>query len=224
MQMTQIKDIRILIVDDHTVVRKGLIHVLSTSLGLKVIAEAESGEEALFLSQKLKPDIVIMDVSLGGLSGVEATELIMNHNPKIRILGLSTFADEKVVHRMFKAGARGYLRKDVSAQELTSSIKRIYDGEFLAPPDFQMISNDADHLNPNITGTEPVVKMGEQQKKVLALMTKGFTNPEIAGHLNISLPTARYHVSAILQKLDVSNRAEAVALAIRNNLIDENHF
>ena len=224
MQMTKIEDIRILIVDDHTVVRKGLIHVLDTMLGLKVIAEAESGEEALFLSRKLKPDIVIMDISMDGLSGIEATQLILNLNPQIRILGLSTFADKDVVYRMLKAGARGYLRKDVSAKELTDSIKRIHAGELLTPPDFVMNINEAALINPNATTAEPMVKMGEQQKKVLALMTKGFTNPEIARHLGVSLPTARYHVSAILQKLDVSNRAEAVALAIRNNLIDENNF
>lgn len=222
--MAKIEDIRILIADDHTVVRKGLIHVLDTMSGLKVIAEAESGEEALFLSQKLQPDIVIMDVNMDGIGGIEATELIIDNNPDIRILGLSTFVDQDVIYRMLKAGARGYLRKDVSAQELAESIRRVYAGEFLAPPDFKMEQGQVVSLNKNATTAEPMVKMGEQQKKVLALMTKGFTNPEIADHLNISLPTARYHVSAILQKLDVSNRAEAVALAIRNNLIDENNF
>lgn len=221
--MTRINDIRILIVDDHMVVRKGLVHVLDTILGMTVIAEAESGEEAIFLCQKLKPDMVIMDVKMEGMGGIEAIRLIAQHHPLIRILGLSTFASQEVVSQVLSAGAHGYLLKDVSAQTLAKSIQLIQSGETLPLPDLYISPNNA--TSPYAKGelNEPIVKMGEQQKKVLALMSKGFTNPDIAAHLNISLPTARYHVSAILQKLDVSNRAEAVAFAIRTNLVDENN-
>lgn len=222
--MIQIEDIRILIADDHMVVRKGLVHVLDAVLGIKVIAEAESGEEAVFLCQKLKPDMVIMDIKMEGIGGIEAIRLIAQHHPKTRILGLSTFASQDVVSQVLDAGAHGYLLKDVSAQKLAKSIQLIHSGKNLPPPDLHFNPNDLTPPHVRNEPDEPSVKMGVQQKKVLALMSKGFTNLEIAEHLNITLPTARYHVSAILQKLDVSNRAEAVALAIRTNLVDENHF
>lgn len=222
--MKQTKDIRILLVDDHMVVRKGLVHVLDSADGLQVVGEAENGEEALYLCQKLKPDIVIMDVKMEGIGGIETTRLITQHHPSIRILGLSTFAQQEVVSEMLAAGAQGYLLKDVSAHELAESIQRIYSGETLLPPDLDNGSGVDTQPDNTHDLSEPAVNMGGQQRKVLALMTKGFTNSEIAAHLGISQPTARYHVSAILQKLDVSNRAEAAAMAIRSNLIDETDF
>lgn len=218
--MTEVENIRILLVDDHMVVRKGLFHVLDTLPDLDVIAEAESGEAALYLCQKLQPDIVIMDIKMDGMGGLEATRLIAQHHPSTRILGLSTFANQEVISEMFSAGAHGYLLKDVSAQELADAIRRIHSGEKLSPPDIQI--DPTQQTSGNVS--EPPVEMGLQQRKVLALMTKGFTNSEIAVQLGISQPTARYHVSAILQKLNVSNRVEAAAMAIRSSLIDENDF
>jgi NarL family two-component system response regulator LiaR len=222
--MTRTEDIRILLVDDHMVVRKGLLHVLVSIEGLSVVAEAENGEEALYLCRKLKPDVVIMDVKMAGLGGIEATRLIARHHPSSRIIGLSTFAQKDVVSDMLAAGAHGYLLKDLSANELATSIRRIHAGETLPMPDLSAGSDKQMHSEERPAVLEPGVQMGEQQLKVLGLMTKGFTNPEIAAHLGVSLPTARYHVSAILQKLDVSNRSEAVALAIRTKLIDEHDF
>ena len=222
--MAQNEDIRIILVDDHMVVRKGLLHVLESIEGLSVVAEAENGEEALYLCGKLKPDVVIMDVKMAGLGGIEATRLIARHHPSVRIVGLSTFAQHDVVSDMLAAGAHGYLLKDVSANELANSIRRIHAGEILPMPDLATGSGKESPPDEKPEAEEPVVQMGEQQMKVLALMTKGFTNPEIATHLGLSLPTARYHVSAILQKLDVSNRAEAVALAIRAKLVDDKNF
>lgn len=220
--MAQTEDIRIMLVDDHMVVRKGLFHVLDSIEGLSVVAEAESGEEALYLCRKLKPDVVIMDVKMEGVSGIEATRLIALHHPSARILGLSTFAHRDVVLEMLAAGAHGYLLKDVSAGDLAKSVRRIHAGETLPMPDLNESPDAEPQSSLKRETQEPLVEMGEQQMRVLALMTKGFTNPEIATHMCVSLSTARYHVSAILQKLDVSNRSEAVAFAIRTNLVDEN--
>lgn len=222
--MTQTKDIRILLVDDHMVVRKGLYHVLDSITDMNIVGEAESGEEALFLCQKLKPDIVVMDIKMDGMGGIETTRLIAKHHPLTRIIGLSTFAHQEVVTEMLDAGATGYLLKDVSASDLANAIRRVHLGETLCFPDLTVDPDEsAQPSNPNAPA-EPPVKMGDQQSKVLALMTKGFTNPEIAAHLDISQPTARYHVSAILQKLDVSNRSEAVAMAIRLNLVTGQNY
>lgn len=216
--------IRVLLVDDHLVVRKGLVHVLNAVRHIEVVGEAENGEEALYLGQKLKPDVIVMDVKMEGMGGVEATKLIAEHHPNSRILALSTFAQPDIVGAMMEAGAKGYLLKDVSAAELSEAIVRVYQGEVLKP------GTPSKNISVQLEPTEEIdfadihTGLGEQQKKVLALMTKGFTNPEIAEKLDISTTTARYHVSAILRKLDVSNRSEAVAVAIRSNLVDADDF
>lgn len=222
--MTLTDPIRVLLVDDHLVVRKGLVHVLNAVRHIEVVGEAENGEEALYLGQKLKPDVIVMDVKMEGMGGVEATKLIAEHHPNSRILALSTFSQPDIVGAMMEAGAKGYLLKDVSAAELSEAIVRVYQGEVLKP------GTPSKNISVQLEPTEEIdfadihTGLGEQQKKVLALMTKGFTNPEIAEKLDISTTTARYHVSAILRKLDVSNRSEAVAVAIRSNLVDADDF
>lgn len=212
--------IKILLVDDHLVVRTGIKHVLETDEYLQVIGEAETGEQALHLCQQLQPDIVMMDIKMSGLGGVEATRLITKHYPSIRVIGLSSYASPDIISSIMEAGACGYLLKDIYAQELISSLHRVYRGEKLSEP-LIVYQPEIEDLSmvPSIK-----VNLGLQQKKVLALMSKGLTNPEIAELLGVSLSTARYHVSAILEKLEVSNRSEAVALAVRNNLIDDSSF
>ena len=211
--------ISILLVDDHMVVRKGLGLVLGEEPGFSVIGEAESGEEAVYLCRKLNPDIVLMDVKMDGMGGAKATQVIAQHHKSARVIGLSTFANRDVVTGMLDAGARGYLLKDISATDLIAAIRRVYHGEILLSDELQAASSDQmpelAHHNPD----DDVSELGEQQKRVLALMTKGLTNPEIAGQVGISISTVRYHVSAILRKLDVSNRSEAVALAVRLDLV-----
>ncbi|MEM1285146.1 MAG: response regulator transcription factor [Pseudomonadota bacterium] len=216
--------IRVLLVDDHMVVRKGLVHVLNSADAIEVIGEAENGEEALYLCQKLRPDVVVMDVKMDGIGGLEAARLITEHHPSSRILALSTFADPQIVGAMMDAGAKGYLLKDVSAAELSDAVMRVHDGEVLLP-DLSSFDS-AGEVEPSEQASlgDLQSSLGGQQKKVLALMTKGFTNPEIAEQLGISTTTARYHVSAILRKLDVSNRSEAVAVAIRSDLVSSSDF
>lgn len=211
--MQQNPKIRILLADDHMVVRKGLIHVLGSAADIEIIAEAESGEEALFLCQKHKPDIVVMDVQMDGLGGIEATRLLIRHHSAVRVIGLSTFADPKVVSEMIAAGARGYLLKDISADELAAAVRAVYNG--------QTIVSEGVTTSDEPDRGQILLDMGKQQRRVLALLTKGLTNPEIAEYLGVSMPTARYHVTAIFQKLDVSNRAEAVAVAVRKGLVSE---
>jgi DNA-binding NarL/FixJ family response regulator len=211
--------VRLLLVDDHLVVRKGLVHVLGTEADIEIVGEASSGEEALYLSQQLKPDVILMDIKMEGMGGIDTTRMIVQHHGSAKVIGLSTFASDDIISDMKDAGASGYLLKDVSAGSLTDTILRIHGGEKIFPHNAPAVSAE-----PEISVAVPVHsgqlgELGSQQRRVLALMTKGLTNPEIAEQLGISTPTARYHVSAILRKLDVSNRSEAVALAIQTNLV-----
>lgn len=211
--------IEVLIVDDHPVVRSGLQFALSQANDLTIVGEAESGEEAIYLAKKLSPDVIVMDIQMDGLSGVETSEIILRKMPQMKIVGLSSFGNANVSTKLLKIGAKAFLLKDTSADDIIDTIRKVNLGKVLKPKTNTEISN-----NPNQLPTSEFNKLGMQQLKVLSLMTKGFTNPEIAEKMNLSVSTARYHVSAILNKLDVSNRSEAVAVAIRDDLINENSF
>lgn len=211
------KKISVIIVDDHMVVRKGLMHVLVNASDFEVIAEADSGEEAIYLCKKLNPDMVIMDIKMDGIDGIEATKLIKKHYPLICVAALSSFVTTDLVRNMFQAGVDGYLLKDMSAIDLTQSLLSIMNGEQLFPV---ALSSDTDVKKTLTPSNEFNIEMSKQQLLVLHFMTKGLTNPEIAVQMNISISTARYHVSAILRKLEVSNRVEAVSFAIQHNLLE----
>jgi DNA-binding NarL/FixJ family response regulator len=212
--------IRIIVVDDHPVVRRGISDVLSASGQISVVGEASNGRDALDICACLTPDIVIMDVRMKGIDGIETTRALKRNRPGIRVIALSTFAHDDVVQAMKDAGASGYLLKELSAAELVDATVRIHNGGSV----FFEAEGPAPGTEMDVPGAQDVgsrveYNIGSQQKKVLWLLTKGLTNGEIADHLQISLPTARYHVSALLQKLEVSNRAEAVALALREGLV-----
>ena len=212
--------IKILLVDDHMIVRRGLRLVIAEAPDLMVVGEAENGEEAVYLSRKLKPDVILMDVKMDGIDGVEVTSLIAQYHEAVRVIGLSTFADQGTINRMINAGAHGYLLKDVSAEELGEAIRRVYSGEVILPEGLPDTSQPDEDSQASLEKTRNATLLGEQQRRVLALMTKGLTNAEIAAQLAISNSTARYHVSAILRKLDVSNRSEAVGMALSLGLVD----
>jgi two-component system, NarL family, response regulator LiaR len=203
---------RILLADDHPIVRTGLRHVMSTFTGVSVVGEADSGEEALYLCSKLLPDLVFMDVAMAGIGGIGATRAIRATYPATRVLGLSTEAQPGKVTQMLQAGASGFLLKTCSTEMIEKAIHRAMAGEIVLDPEVRPL------LHPTGPGSEEIA-FGTQQRKVLALLVKGFTNPEIAERLDMSLPTARYHVSAILLKLGASNRAEAAAMAVQQNLV-----
>lgn len=213
--------VRILLVDDHMVVRAGLAQVIGGVRGLTVVAEAENGEEALFQCQRHQPDVALMDVRMQGMGGIAATEAICKYHPKVAVIALSSFSDPATVARMLAAGARGFLPKSVSAQALSDAIRKVHQGETVVDP--ECLPQVATAFAPTSPGDEDM-DLSAQQRRVLALLSKGYTNPEIARYLGISMPTARYHVSAILVKLGVSNRAEAAAMAIRNRLVSNEDF
>lgn len=204
--------IRLLIVDDHMLVRQGIRQLLAAAPDIEIVGEADCGEGALSLCADLIPDIVLMDLRMPGMGGVAATETIRRAHPDIRIIGLSTFAEGHTVNTMIASGARAHLPKSVTFDELIDAIRKVQAGMTIANPNGSGAPDRNGEKAATITG---------QQRRVLALMVKGFTNPEIANYLSLSVSTANYHVSAILAKLGVSNRAEAVAIAVREQLADE---
>lgn len=218
--------LRILIVDDHMIVRTGLSQLLGSFDSFQVVAEAESGEEALYLYTRHKPDVVILDVRMAGMDGVSAAAALCNLHPEACIVALSTFADTATVQQMLSAGARAFLAKTISSELLAEVIVRAARGERLVFQGDALVVADTIEAQPPkpLTCDEEPMTIGRQQRRILALLSKGFSNAQIGEYLGISVATVRYHISVILQKLSVSNRAEAVAISIRNNLFDDQDF
>lgn len=208
--------IRVMIVDDHMVVRRGLSHVIKTLKDVELVAEAEGGEEALHWCRLHQPDVILMDVKMDGMDGVAATEAICKFYPHVRVIALSSFHEKEMVEQMMNAGAIGYLLKNVSVKELAYAIRSAAVGTSTLAPEVAQamkISCATPAANAQNSG------LTERQTEVLALMAAGLSNGEIARNLTISLSTARFHVSGILTKLGVSNRTEAVAIAIKQGLV-----
>lgn len=211
------RKIRTMIVDDHMVVRRGLAHVLQTFKDVELVAEAEGGEEALLWCRRHSPDVVLMDVKMEGMDGIAATEAICKFYPNTKVIALSTFYDADLVEQMMKAGAISYLLKNVSVKELGNAIRAAYAGQSTLAPKAEKALLSA----PAAASVDsPDIDLTERQKEVLALLVEGLSNVEIARRLTITLSTARYHVSAILTRLNVSNRTEAAAIAIKHGLVE----
>jgi NarL family two-component system response regulator LiaR len=204
-----------MVVDDHAVVRGGLRFFLLAFDDIALVAEAESGVQALELCATAQPDVVLMDIAMPGMDGVEATRVLRKRYPRIQVLALTSFESGELVQKVLQAGAIGYLLKDAPIDELAAAIRAAYAGRStLAPAAAQALVKVTASQAEHDFGLTP------RQKEVLALVVDGLSNAEIAERLVITLATARYHVSTILGKLGASNRAEAAALAVRHGLVD----
>ncbi len=211
--MMEENKIRVMIVDDHAVVRSGLSAFLSVAPEMEMIADAENGEQAVVRARILKPDVILMDLIMPVMDGVTAIQTIKKENPVIQIIALTSFQEDELVHNALKAGAVGYLMKNVSARELTAAIKAAKAGKMtLSPEAAQSLVRVAQHV------TE-VDTLTEREKDVLKQMVEGLNNAEIAEKLSISLSTVKFHISNILMKLEVENRVAAVTLAIHKKLV-----
>ena len=207
-------EIRVLVVDDHDMVRRGLAAYFNTHPDIKLVGEASDGQEALEVCQSQRPDVVLMDLIMPGIGGIEATRRIRELYPDTQVIALSSYQDKDLVQKAIQVGAISYLLKNVSGDDLAEAVRSANAGQgTLAPEvtrDFIMSTREpklGDDLTP-------------REREVLALIVEGLTNPEIAKRLSISRATATAHVSHILSKLGVSNRQEAIVLAIRGKLVN----
>ena len=212
--MTATKPIRVMIVDDHAVVRGGLKFFLLGFDDLELAGEAEDGEEALRLCDQLHPDVILMDMMMPGIDGAATTQAIRQRYPQVQVIALTSFKEQDLVQRALQAGAIGYLLKDVQALELAEAIRAAHAGRpTLAPEATQALIQAA--TQPPMPGHD----LTEREREVLALLVKGLSKNEIAERLVVSISTVKYHVSGILSKLGAANRAEAVAMALQHHLV-----
>jgi NarL family two-component system response regulator LiaR len=216
-ETTMEQKIRVIITDDHEMVRRGLNTFLRVYPDLELVAEANSGEQALELCEKFSPDVVLMDLIMpSGMGGIEATRQIVQRFPKIKVIALSSAIDTPTVSKALEAGAMGYLMKNVSTDQLADAIRDVNQGK-------RALSEEATQalILAATQRSEPVYRLTEREYEVLHLLIEGRTNPEIAQKMTVSRSTVKYHISSILSKLGVTNRSEAVSLALRHRIIIE---
>ena len=212
--MGENKPIRIMIVDDHLMVRDGLKVFLSVYDDIEIAGEAEDGEQAVALCAQMEPDVVLMDILMPNMDGPTATEHILAAFPDIQVIALTSFTEEDLVQRALQAGAISYILKDVHSDKLAQAVREAHQGH-------GMIDSAAAQVLVKAAQEPPSqdYDLTERERQVLALMAEGKTNQEIAEELTLSVGTVRFHVSNILSKLGVSNRTEAVSLALQQKLV-----
>jgi len=210
------KRIRILLADDHAVVRQGFKMILAAQPDMEIVGEAANGREAVDLAEQLRPDVVVMDVSMPELNGIEATRRLASSVPHARVVALSMHKDSVYVREILRAGARGYLLKDSGAADLVAAIRAVASGEsYLSPAVSNAVLDDYRR-----TATNPIDLLTSREREVLQLLAEGKTNKEIAGVLNLSVYTVEAHRGRIMEKLNLHSIGELVRFAVRNGLIE----
>jgi NarL family two-component system response regulator LiaR len=216
--MAQSSAIRVMLVDDHAVVRSGLRAFLMVFDDLELVGEAGSGREAVRLCEQVKPDVVLMDLVMPEMDGATATRMIRECCPEVQVIALTSFKEQELVQGALEAGAIGYLLKDVSAEKLADAIRSARVGRPTLAPEATQALVEASRMSS--TSPQELYNLTQREQEVLELMVEGLSNPEIAEQLVISRSTVKFHVSSVLAKLGVSSRTEAVALALQQKLVD----
>ena len=206
--------IRVMLVDDHNVVRSGLATFLRAYDDLELVAEAKNGLEAIGLCRQAKPDVILMDLMMPEMDGIAATRAILAESPDIKIIAMTSFEDEQLVHGVLAAGAISYLLKNVASEELSKAIRDAVSGRSTLSPEAARVLVQATRPT-----TQPSSGLTEREREVLNLVVQGHSNQQIADALVVSLATVKAHISSILGKLQVSSRTEAIAYAIKHKLV-----
>jgi NarL family two-component system response regulator LiaR len=212
--MSEPSRIRVLLVDDHDMVRRGLALFIQAYDELEMVGEAEDGAEALRRCSALRPDVVVMDLMMPGMDGASATRAIRERFPAVQVIALTSFQEEGLVQRALQAGAIGYLLKNVSAADLAAAIHAAHAGRPTLAPEAAR-----DLIRAGAGSPAPGHDLTPREREVLGLMAEGLSNTAIAQRLVVSQSTIKYHVSSILSKLGVAGRTEAVALALKHHLV-----
>ena len=202
--------ISILIVDDHPVVRAGLASMLGTQESLDVVGAAWNGQEAFALIERHRPQVMLLDLRMPGMNGIETLKALRLFPEPPRVLVLTNFETDEDVYRAVRAGAQGYLLKSTTQQEMVEAIKAVAAGRHYFPP----------HIASRLAQRMSRSNLTAREKEILEMMSKGLTNKQIGSALSISANTARNHVNSIIEKLDVADRTEAVTTAIQQGLLD----
>lgn len=213
--MSETEDvIRVMLIDDHRHVHEAVRVALQDEPDIQLVAQGGTGEEALQLCATHQPHIILMDVVMPQMDGIDATRIIHDQYPDVKILVLSSFQDDESVHAMLQSGAIGYVLKNALANELGATLRAVHAGQsvFSTP-----VANRL--FNPNLTKSQAVFNLTEREMEVLKLVTEGLNNGEIAAALTISRSTVKFHLQNILSKMQVETRAEAIVLAAKNNLV-----
>jgi two-component system, NarL family, response regulator NreC len=212
----QSKKFRILLADDHSVVRQGFRLILENQTDMEVVGEASNGREAVTIAESLQPDVVVMDVTMPELNGIEATRRIGELSPRTRVLALSMHKDSVYVREILRAGAKGYLLKDAAGNDLLAAVRAVARGEgYLSPAVSDAVLTDyRKHV------TNPIDLLTSREREVLQMIAEGKTNKEIANSLQLSVYTVEAHRGRIMEKLNLHSTGELVRFALRNGLID----
>ncbi|NLY52364.1 MAG: response regulator transcription factor [Firmicutes bacterium] len=206
--------IRVLVVDDHEMVRLGLVSYLETEPAIEVVGQEADGAAAVESAAKLKPDVILMDLVMEGADGIQATKTIVSQNSHVKVIALTSFAEDDLIYRALEAGAAGYLLKTATAAEITQSIFSVAQGQTVFDPHIakKLVENRQ-------TDALPHLRLTEREWEVLTLIAAGLSNQEIADNLHIGVKTVKTHVSNILSKLELSDRTQAAVYAHRHGLV-----
>ena len=214
--MQKSKTIKVMLVDDHDMVRRGLAAFLQGTPDLELVGEARDGAEALAMCNRVQPDVILMDLMMPEVDGAAATRTIGERWPDIKIIALTSFQEKDLIHEALRAGAIGYLLKNVTVEELAAAIRSAHAGQSTLAPEAVQALLQTSSLQ---TQSKPAYNLTEREMEVLALLVEGLNNREIGEKLFVSRATAKAHVSHIFDKMGVSNRAEAITLAFREEII-----